>query len=557
MVSLALVAAACSRAGTASGGRGTFRMAIDQPATLDPPLASSGSESLLVKALFDGLVSYDPTTEAVMPDVATSWDVNPANTVFTFHLRTDARFSDGERVTAASFVRGMTRALSPAIAAAPGSLSGELDGIAGAGDVTRGRATTLSGARALGTDTLRIHLSAPDAEFLIRCGDTPFFPVPSPATVADAQPSWADSPVGDGPFALAPTPAGGWLHSPSVVLVPNRHHPTPTPHVAEVVARVYPSTWAGESAWDAGAVDWAPVVPTATAQVEALGKKSFIEGPLGATAFLAVGLGALAPPTSSAAADVREAFSRAIDRPRIAASVFGGSAAPAVGLVPPTVPGSASTALASPTPGQQFPDQIVVAPGPGAPCTACAYDPAQARRLLAAARVALAGRFPLYYAAGVGEDAWMQAVAGDLRVTLGIDAQAVPVAVQPRVALVRGEAAAAVQGPTPAGVAVDAVLRYPTPDAALARVAGTGGDLNLTGFSSPALDASLAAARAITRPAARASAYTQAERDALATLPVIPLFWPGGVRLARLARWSGLGMDPFGDPTLRTVALRG
>lgn len=551
------MAAACARPGAASGEKGTFRVAIDQPTTLDPPLASSASESLLVKALFDGLVSYDPTTAAVMPDVATSWEVNAANTQFTFHLRADARFADGEPVTAASFVRGITRALGPSIATAPGSLSWELDGIAGAADVTGGRATTLSGARALDPATLQIRLAAPDAEFLIHCGDTPFFPVPSLATLASTRPSWADSPVGDGPFKLARTPTGGWLHSSSIVLVPNGHHPAPRVHVAQVVAQVYASTGAAQAAWEAGAVDWAPALPTSTARVQALGNESFIEGTVGATAFLEVGLGSAAPSTSTAAADVRQAFSLAIDRTQIAGSVFGGSAAPAVGLVPPSVPGSASTALVTPAPHQRFPNQVLVTPGPGAACPACDYDPARARQLLASAGVALTGRVPLYYAAGGGEDAWMQAIAGDLRANLGIDAEAVPIAVEPRANLTRGEAAAALQGAAPAGVAVQDVLRYPTPDAVLGPVLGSGGALNFTGFSSPALDRALAAADAIGRPAARATAYAQAERAALATLPVIPLFWPGGVRLARLARWSGLGMDTFGDPTLRTVALRG
>ena len=557
MVSLALVAAACSRAGAAAGGRGTFRVAIDQPATLDPPLASSASESLLVKALFDGLVSYNPTTAAVMPDVATSWEVNAANTRFTFHLRTDARFANGEPVTAASFVRGMTRALGPAIATAPGSLSWELDGIAGADDVTSGRAATLAGAQALDPATLQIRLRAPDAEFLVHCADAPFFPVPNLATLDATRPSWADSPVGDGPFRLARTPAIGWLHSASIVLVPNEHHPAPTVHVAQVVARVYASTGAAQAAWYAGAVDWAPVLPTSTARVEALGKKSFIEATEGETAFLEVGLGNLAPATSTAGADVRQAFSLAIDRTRIAGSVFGGSAGPAVGLVPPSVPGSASTPLVGPAPHQRFPNQVSVTPGPGAPCPACDYDPARARQLLAASGVVLTGQVPLYYPAGVGEDAWMQAIAGDLRANLGIDAEAVPTAVGPQASLVPGEAAAALHGAAPAGVAVQEVLRYPTPDAVLGPVLGERGALNLTGFSSPALDRALAAAQAIGRPAARASAYAQAERAALATLPAIPLFWPGGVRLARLARWSGLGMDTFGDPTLRTVALRG
>ena len=57
----------------------------------------------------------------MVPNVATSWDINASNTVFTFHLRPKSRFSSGEYVTAQSFVRGFTRALTPDIYHAAGS----------------------------------------------------------------------------------------------------------------------------------------------------------------------------------------------------------------------------------------------------------------------------------------------------------------------------------------------------------------------------------------------------------------------------------------------------
>src|SRR5437879_10556601 len=131
---LALLAAACRCGGLAEPPPATrvFRVGTAPLASLDPILASQPQERLVARQLFDGLVRYDDTTAAVVPNVATSWDINASNTVFTFHLRPRSRFSSGEYVTAQSFVRGFTRALTPDILYADGSRGHEMCGIGGA-----------------------------------------------------------------------------------------------------------------------------------------------------------------------------------------------------------------------------------------------------------------------------------------------------------------------------------------------------------------------------------------------------------------------------------------
>lgn len=523
----ALLLGACATPGAAAGpaktpiGRGRFRVAITEPASLDPVLASQPSERLIASQLFEGLVGYDATTAAVVPAVATSWDITDANTVFTFHLRPDARFSDGEKVTAACFVRGFTRALSPALAAAPGNLSGQLSGIAGAGDVTAGRSATLAGAVALDATTLRIRLSAPDAEFLLRLGDGAFAPVPPAATAPGQAAAWAADPVGDGPFELGAAPAGGWLGGGPITLIPNPFHTTLLPHAAEVVLKPMPSVPAASRAWMAGLVDWAPIPPTSTAAVEALGKQSFLEEPVAAVDSLTVeDPGA---PSGADLLDLREAISLAIDRGGIVTDVFDGAATVATGFVPPLVPGSASAG--------------------GGACPACGFNPGRARQLLAASAVGAGGSVPLYFPYGLGEDALMQTVAQDLRANLGLDVQALPVPVSatgaPELPPSAGSAAIVLTG-------TEAAMTYPGPGSFLAVLP-----------PGAASAAAVAAAQATGDASARAGAYAAAERLAMSDLPVVPLVWPEGLVLARLTRWSGLGLDPFGNPTLRTVAERG
>jgi oligopeptide transport system substrate-binding protein len=70
-----------------------------EPSTLDPGLAADIYSTTLVTDLYEGLTSESPSGE-VVPGVAKSWTVDPAGTEYTFTLRSDARWSNGEAVTA-------------------------------------------------------------------------------------------------------------------------------------------------------------------------------------------------------------------------------------------------------------------------------------------------------------------------------------------------------------------------------------------------------------------------------------------------------------------------
>ena len=524
---LALLATACQSGALAEPPPETrvFRVGTAPLASLDPVLASQPQERLVVRQLFDGLVRYDDTTAAVVPDVATSWSINASNTVFTFHLRPKSRFSSGEYVTAQSFVRGFARALSPDVYRAPGSLGYELDGIAGAADVVSGKATTLAGARALGDATLEIRLSAPDAQFLVHCADVAFSPMPNDSVVAGRLPSWGAFPLGNGPFQLGGPLAAGQ----PIVLVPNVLHAGGHPKVAQVALRPYEDVGASYAAWRAGQLDWAAFPPEKTAEVRHLYRPSSLIRPT-------AGLDALVLPVTVAPTDnlaFRQAVSLAIDRTKIGRYVVGNSLLPANGLVPPLIPGSGAGSGSSSGSGSG-------STSAAAPCSSCTYDPARARRLLAQSGVKIAGFFPLYYAQGTGQEAWVRAVAGEIAAVLGIDARAMPLPTAP--------------GGPQGATAIALPMRYPTPDDFLASLVGSGGQDNTSGYANPAFDTLVAAAPSVSDAGLRAARFQRAERLALADLPIVPLFWQRSFRLARLKGWKGLGMDAFGDPTLASLS---
>ena len=88
-----------------------------EPADLDPQIVSDTQSQNLVMALFEGLTQYDPKTSQPIPAVAERWEVSSDNLRWTFHLRNQARWSDGEPVTARDFVFAYRRILSPAFGA--------------------------------------------------------------------------------------------------------------------------------------------------------------------------------------------------------------------------------------------------------------------------------------------------------------------------------------------------------------------------------------------------------------------------------------------------------
>ncbi|MBI4237689.1 MAG: peptide ABC transporter substrate-binding protein [Deltaproteobacteria bacterium] len=85
-----------------------------EPEYLDPGMMSGHYEHNIGASLFEGLLELDPKDSAkTVPGVAERYDVSPDGTVYTFHLRKDAQWSDGKPVTAYDFVYSWERVLNP------------------------------------------------------------------------------------------------------------------------------------------------------------------------------------------------------------------------------------------------------------------------------------------------------------------------------------------------------------------------------------------------------------------------------------------------------------
>ena len=84
-----------------------------EPETLDPQLPDGQPEARILMALYDGLVEYGPKDQQPIPAIAKSWEVSPNVDEFIFHLRENAKWSDGTSITARDFVYSMHRGFAP------------------------------------------------------------------------------------------------------------------------------------------------------------------------------------------------------------------------------------------------------------------------------------------------------------------------------------------------------------------------------------------------------------------------------------------------------------
>lgn len=82
----------------------TFRMSLgSDPQTFDPGFMSGSVEGQIAYQLFEGLLSPPPGEGPPRGGVASTWDVSPDGRTWTFHLRPEARWSNGDRLTAEDF----------------------------------------------------------------------------------------------------------------------------------------------------------------------------------------------------------------------------------------------------------------------------------------------------------------------------------------------------------------------------------------------------------------------------------------------------------------------
>ncbi len=175
---------------------------LDEFTTADPQLVEDVEGSWFVRDLFEGLMNQDADGNLI-PGVATGYTTNEAKDVYTFTLRDNARWSDGNQVTAHDFVYAWRRLADPATAS-PYSWFAEIMALENVGAVMSGESPPEAlGIRALDNLTLEVRLTASLPYFAAMTTHASTYPTPQ-WTVKTFGDDWTKpgNIVGNGAYVL-------------------------------------------------------------------------------------------------------------------------------------------------------------------------------------------------------------------------------------------------------------------------------------------------------------------------------------------------------------------
>lgn len=298
------------------------------PQALDPHFVQGVPEHRILSALLEGLVDADPKTLEPIPAVAAAWEISPDGNVYTFHFRPEARWSNGDPVTARDFVYSWRRILTPALAAEYASM---LHCIKNARPFNEGKLDdfALVGVKAIDDRTLEVTLEAPNPSFLSMQTHTAYYPVHPPTIekfgrIDQRNTHWArpDSFVGNGAFILK-----RWVPNNVIEVVRNDLYwnaaNVPLPRI-----RFYPieNNLTEERSFRTGHLHLTETIPLSKAPVYMRQRPDLIRvDPYLGTYYYR--LNVTRPPFTDAR--VRRAFALAIDRDTLAARVMTAGQKPA------------------------------------------------------------------------------------------------------------------------------------------------------------------------------------------------------------------------------------
>jgi oligopeptide transport system substrate-binding protein len=427
---------------------------------------------------------------------------------YLFHLRPDARWSDGKPVTAGDFVYAWRRVLDPSTC---DEIANRLFDIRGARDWHQGRGgeDTL-GAQAPDARTLWVELDTPCGYFLNLMADVVALPVPS-HRVERLGAAWAfpEHLVGNGAFRLR-----SWTRGESMVLDRSPdYHARWDGNVDQVVLHFVPPWSTGLDMYAADALDLIQITYLRPPDLEAA--RQLYADDYRCLSRLATGFTGFdtrRPPFDDRR--VRQAFALAIDRQALATTLRGDQVFPATGgFVPPGMPGHAATIAL--------------------PC-----DPPRARRLLAEAGYPDGRDFPPVTSiipALPGSETVGEFVSRQWRDVLGIEVQAEAIAFDRYRAVLEGQDVHL----------FSEALRAYFPDPA--EFLQSSAPILDTGWHDEHYQALIGEARRSLDQAARMRLYAEAEQILVAEAPLIPLFYLRAHLLVKpwVRHFPGRGSDRY------------
>jgi oligopeptide transport system substrate-binding protein len=520
--------------------RNVVRIAIGEPRHLLPARTSDSAGSQVLAALFTPLVAYDDKNQPY--EVAAQSVTTADNVTWTIKLKPGYTFHNGEKVTADRYLdawdyaaygpnaqensyfferidgyAALNPAAQPVGAASSQRSSADPDGDTGPEPAPAPKTSRLSGLKKVDDLTFTVKLSAPFGGFRTMLGSTPFYPLPKAAFASDGvlRKDFEQAPVGNGPFRMK----GTWRPGAPIEVERYTGYAGEPPKIQGAAFKTYDRQSAEYAELVGGDTDVMTQVPAGSvaAAREDLGDR-YQRRPAADVNFLAFP----AYDKQFADPDLRRAISMAIDRDRIAESVFDGAQSAARSFVAPVVVGYREDGC-----------------GP-----ACEFDPANARKLYA-----LAGgpaQLRISYNADGGHKAWVDATCAQLAENLGVPCEGVA---EPTFAAL----AARLDGRQPVGMfRMRSVMSFPSMSDYLGALYSTAGPSNYSRYSNPRFDQLVRAGDAARKPADAIGKYQQAEDILAHDMPVIPLRF-GQADFAYSERVTNVRTDLFGRVDLINI----
>ncbi|GLX51564.1 peptide ABC transporter substrate-binding protein [Streptomyces hygroscopicus subsp. hygroscopicus] len=525
-IATGLTMAGCGGGG-GFGGAGVLTSSWGDPQNpLEPANTNEVQGGKVLDMVFRGLKKYDPRTGRAVNMLAERIST-PDSRTFTVTVKDGWRFSNGEPVTARSFVDAWNYGASLRNNQKDAYFFGYIDGYDKVHpDSGRQSADTLSGLTVTGPRTFTVRLNQKFVGFPDTLGYAAYAPLPRVFFTDHA--GWLRKPVGNGPYRIASYAKGS-----AMTLKKWNGYPGPDPARNEgVTLLVYTDSNTAYTDVLAGNLDLVDDVPaTQLKNVRTDLDGRYINTPAGI-------LQTLAFPyydpkwNTEGARKVRTGLSMAIDRAQITETIFRRTRTPATDWTSPVL-GTAGG----------FQDGL---------CGhACDYDPAGARRLIREGGGIPGGRLKITYNADTGSHKqWVDAVCNSINNALGDDKACVGNPVGTFADFRNQIGQHRMTGPFRAGWQMD----YPLIQNFLQPLYYTGASSNDGRWSDARFDRLVDRANAETDRAASVRLFQEAEKVVRDNMAAIPLWYQNG-SAGYTARLSRVTLNPFSVPVYNEIKV--
>ncbi|MFE9954442.1 ABC transporter substrate-binding protein [Micromonospora sp. NPDC005299] len=504
---IALVASGCSSGNDDGGDASASKdgaIVIDGTQPENPLVPANTTETgggKIIDWVWSGLVEYPNNGGAPQNLLAESIETSDSK-VFKIKIKQNTKFHDGTTVKAESFVKAWNWAAYGPNGAQNASFFADIqgfedtytedpDGPDGPKKAPEPKAKELSGLKVIDDWNFEVTLSAPTAVFPTKLGYSAFMPLPD-AFFATTPAEFGKKPIGNGPVKLV-----SWQDDVELKLTRfDDYSLRDKMKIKDVTVKIYQDDTAAYNDLLAGNLDFQQQVPVSSLAGDKwktdLGERA-IQTTVPSNGIIAFPI----YDKRFQNKDLRRAISLSINRQEVTDKIFFGNRKPADSWANPLTPGA--------TPGD---------------CTACKFDPTEAKRLLQQAG-GFQGKLTLSYNADASHKEWMEAVAQQIKTNLGIDAVAVGV---PTFAVFRANINAyKMTGMYRAGWQQD----YPDVENWINPLYVTGGSSNDGKYSNPQVDALAKEASAAPSLDEAHKKFAEAVKLIDQDVPAVPIYFSG------------------------------